>query len=577
MNNPINKLGKGLFESKVLIKEIRSQIILFLIVCTTVFSIWFVNQYFQISLPDQKHTSFILKEYLGALLSISKPMPETSFKEMLFFSDLYKPITASLVIWGLLAFALYKIGENQKNYKITEGVKLLEPEQYKKQLGKNKSDISIGNVKWFKNAEVQHLLVVGDPGTGKSQFHNQLFEHIRKRGDIAVVYDLKGDFIRDHGNKEIDLIQSAFDDRSLAWDVWDDLKTDLDFKSFAFAVIKESGHQDPFWSKAAQMVLVEGLKKGKSSNWSFNETIDFLTTSNFETLSKWFDGTKASSSFSNEKTAGSIMTQLINEIDCLNYLKPLSETEQNFSVNSWLDIQLKKVNNNEQAGWLFLPVIEKYKTVGTPIVAAILEVLANKILSMETDPKRRIWIIVDELPSLPRLTVLQRLLAQGRGYGVAGVLSIQNLSQLKLTYGNDGTQALTGLCSSILSLRVSDPDTAHYISRRMGKQIRKEIQNSQSHSKNHNKKGLSEGQSEHIVERPALSETVIMTFDDLNGALLSKGISNPVSVKIEVHFLKPINPAFIEAEELHTRNQTIKDTPTNIEQEGDKAIIKWEV
>jgi len=573
MNNPINKLGKGLFESKVLIKEIRNQIILFLIVCTAVFSTWFVHQHFQLSLSDQKHTSLILKQYLGALLNLSQPMPVIDFKEISFFSDLYKPLSVSLFIWVLLAFALYKIGENKKNYKIVEGVQLLKPKQYKKRLGKNKSDISIGNIQWFKNAEVQHLLVVGDPGTGKSQFHNKLFAQIRKRGDIAIIYDLKGDFIRDHGNKEIDLIQSAFEDRSLAWDVFDDLKTDLDYKAFASAVIKENSQQDPFWSKAAQMVLVEGLKKGKAENWSFNETIKFLSKSNFETLSKWFEDTKAISIFSNEKTAASVMTQLVNDIDCLNYLKPVNDTEQNFSVNSWLDIQLKKVNKNEQAGWMFLPVIEKYKTVGTPIVAAILEVLANKILSMETDPKRRIWIIVDELPSLPRLTVLQRLLAQGRGYGVAGVISIQNLSQLKVIYGADDAQALTGLCSSILSLRVSDPDTAHYISRRMGKQIRKEIQNSQSHSKNNNKKGLSEGQSEHIVERPALSETVIMTFDDLNGALLSKGISNPVSVKIEVHILKPINPAFIEAHDLHTRNQSYPTKKPNEE----KKPSKWEV
>jgi type IV secretory pathway TraG/TraD family ATPase VirD4 len=573
MNNPINKLGKGLFESKVLIKEIRNQIILLLIVSTTVFSIWLVHQYFQLSLSDQKHTSFIFKEYLGALLNISQPMTHIYFKEISIFSDLYKPLTVSLFIWGLLAFALYKIGENQKNYKIIEGVQLLKSKQYKKHLGKNKSDISIGNIQWFKNAEVQHLLVVGDPGTGKSQFHNQLFEHIRKRGDIAIIYDLKGDFIRYHGNKEIDLIQSAFDDRSLAWDVFDDLKTDLDYKAFASAIIKENSQQDPFWTKAAQMVLVEGLRKGKSENWSFSETINFLTKSNFEILSKWLENTKAISIFSNEKTASSVMTQLINDIDCLNYLKPVSGTKHNFSVNSWLDTQLKKVNNNEQAGWMFLPVIEKYKTVGTPIVAAILEVLANKILSMETDSKRRIWIIVDELPSLPRLTVLQRLLAQGRGYGVAGVLSIQNLSQLKVTYGADDAQALTGLCSSILSLRVSDPETAHYISRRMGKQIRKEIQNSQSHSKNHNKKGLSEGQSEHIVERPVVSETVIMTFDDLNGVLLSKGVSNPVLVKIEVQILEPINQPFIEAHDLHARNQSY---PTK-KPDGENKPSKWEV
>lgn len=265
-SNPFNKLGKGLFESKILIKEIRNQIILLLTVIACVFSVWFVHQYLQLSHTDQQQMIFILKEYLSTFLSIAKPIPEISYTEIPIFKDLYKPILASIVIWGLFAYLFYKLGENQRNYKITEGVKLLKASEYKKQLRKNKSDIFIGNVPWRKNAEVQHLIIAGDPGSGKSQLLNQLLTEIRNNGDIAVIYDIKGDFIRDHGNKEIDLIVSAFDERSLSWDVWKDLQTDLDYKAFTSAIIKEQNSQDPFWSKAAQRVLVEGLKKAKTEN-----------------------------------------------------------------------------------------------------------------------------------------------------------------------------------------------------------------------------------------------------------------------------------------------------------------------
>ncbi|MEA1989420.1 MAG: type IV secretion system DNA-binding domain-containing protein [Pseudomonadota bacterium] len=611
-SNPINTISKGLFESIVFFKDIRTQTLLLISVFLVVFIAWLGDYFFNLDTIHQQNTITSLKIYfydwLGmsnkelswyndqslitthsvqSLLSLKAFTGFTALHQELLLSKIYQPLLTALSVWFFLTWVIYKFGRKINKHEIMEGVTLCQPAQYNKQLNRNQSDLKIGNVPWYKHAEVQHLLVTGDPGTGKSLFFSQLLRQIRRRGEIVICYDIKGDFIRNFYNPDFDQILSPFDARSVIWDPWLDLENDLHFETFAEAIIKEN-KQDAFWSRAAKMVLVTALKKGKAQQWSFNQTIQFITTKNLDTLEKWFDNTEVSSDFSNEKTAASILSELKTQIRSLNYLPSTDNKLKTFSLKTWLGDNLNTLhtdskNQKKPAGWLFLPVQEQYKAVATPIIAAQLELLANHILSLPTNRNRRIWFIVDELPSIPKLTILSRLLAQGRGYGVAAVLAIQNLSQLKEAYGNYGANALTGLCSSLLSLRASDPETASFVSKRMGKHIRKEQQNSQSHSKNKNSKGVSEGQSEHIIERPAVSETLIMTLDDLNGVFLCKGVSNPVAVQIQIQNMESINEGFIEAEDLTDRAKpqkpTMLDKPEYTAESFDikPKSSKWEV
>jgi type IV conjugative transfer system coupling protein TraD len=447
------------------------------------------------------------------------------------------PVLMGTTAWLALAWYLYRLGGNQVDHDVIEGVQLVSPAVYKKAVGKQASDIKLGNVPWVKDAEVQHLLISGDPGTGKSQLLSQLLQQIRERGDLAIIYDAKQDFVRDFYDAGKDVLLSPFDARSVDWDVWQDISTQLDAETFSEAVIKEN-LSDPFWSKAARMVLVAALGRGKRDGLSIKATLDKLMTSDLEALKAWLVNTEVSADFSNEKTAASILSELKGQMRALRYLPEVSG--DGFSLKAWLNERLDKLD----AGWLFLPLPESVKAVGAPIVAAQLELLANHILSQSTNSKRRIWFIVDELPSLPKLPVLSRLLAQGRGYGVAGVLALQNFSQLKSVYGADGANALAGLCSSLFSLRVSDPETAKYVSARMGKQLRREMHQNQSHSRGKTN-SVSQGQSESINERSAVTDTTLMKLPDLQGVLSAKGIASPVSVKVNVQVLAERNEPWL--------------------------------
>jgi hypothetical protein len=128
------------------------------------------------------------------------------------------------------------------------------------------------------------------------------------------------------------------------------------------------------------------------------------------------------------------------------------------------------------------------------------------------------------------------------------VLAIQNLSQLLSHYGKDDAHNLAGQCSSLVALRTSDPQTADYLSKRFGKQIRSEVQTNQSLSKG--KAGsFSQGHSEHIAERAAVSETDLSSLPDLQAFLKAKGVANPVNITIPITQMKPLNPPHCPIEE----------------------------
>src|SRR5438046_6489502 len=67
--------------------------------------------------------------------------------------------------------------------------------------------------------ENEGLLLLGDPGTGKSQIIHQLLEQIaRRRAPEAVVcYDPAGEFIESHFDPSADIVLNPLDARSPYW------------------------------------------------------------------------------------------------------------------------------------------------------------------------------------------------------------------------------------------------------------------------------------------------------------------------------------------------------------------------
>lgn len=67
--------------------------------------------------------------------------------------------------------------------------------------------------------ENEGLLLLGDPGTGKSQAIHQLLDRITERdpNEALIIYDPAGEFIESHFNPATDIVVNPLDARSLYW------------------------------------------------------------------------------------------------------------------------------------------------------------------------------------------------------------------------------------------------------------------------------------------------------------------------------------------------------------------------
>ena len=148
-----------------------------------------------------------------------------------------------------------------------------------------------------------------------------------------------------------------------------------------------------------------------------------------------------------------------------------------------------------------------------------IDIAARQVLNGREDKDRRVWLILDELHNQGRLDVLSRATARGRKYGLAHVLGIHSVSQLRELYGHDGAQSVLATTGNQLILRAADADTAEYCSQQIGERenTRKEKSTSRGES----------GQSENIqygrVTDRAVLASEILNLPDLEGFFLFSG------------------------------------------------------
>jgi type IV secretory pathway TraG/TraD family ATPase VirD4 len=139
--------------------------------------------------------------------------------------------------------------------------------------------------------------------------------------------------------------------------------------------------------------------------------------------------------------------------------------------------------------------------------------VTNSILTL-LETRQRTWLIIDELPSLQKLTCLKDLLAQSRKFGGCCVLSVQNIAQLQEVYGIPGTKAIVDLCKSRVFFRAPSQETAKWVSQELGDGEWLEVQHGISYGANTMRDGVS--LQHHRVQKPAVPASTIKKLPNLH-------------------------------------------------------------
>lgn len=157
---------------------------------------------------------------------------------------------------------------------------------------------------------------------------------------------------------------------------------------------------------------------------------------------------------------------------------------------------------------------------------------------------RRIWQILDEAASFGRIQSLEHSITKGRKSGLRTVLGVQSVAQLRTIYGEDRTETILGSLNSAVIFGTQDPDTAEYLSKRIG-DAEVEITASNS-SRTPGQLGHSHtGQSTHRTLQRVVLPAEISALPSLTAYVALSGVSGIAKVKFKPRDFPARIPAFI--------------------------------
>ena len=321
----------------------------------------------------------------------------------------------------------------------------------------------IAGIPWPKRAETQHTIVSGTTGSGKTVLISDLVAQIRARGERCILYDKMGSYTGAFYDPARDVLMNPLDARAPRWSPFFEARTPRDFDTMAAALIpQQKDTVDPFWVTAARQLFSNGAgvlwKRGVTEN---RILVDHLLKTELTALAQAMEGTVAQSIVDpeNPKTALSVRAMLTAHLSALEFLP---DTGAPFSIREW-------VEREDESGFLFLTSRGDQHASLRGLISTWLEIAVNALLSLGRDDARRVWVVLDELPTLHQVPSLQPGLAESRQFGGCFVLGIQVFSALRDLYGRNGAETVSGLCGTRVVLAAPDQETARWSAESLGR------------------------------------------------------------------------------------------------------------
>jgi hypothetical protein len=360
--------------------------------------------------------------------------------------------------------SLYK----ENTFKI--GLRRLQKQRRKQS---SKSKIAIHPHLQLTNKELEgNTFVFGQQGSGKSVIIKPLLKGIIDNNEIVVIYDEKREYTELFYDVKDTILIAPWDKRSAYWHISKDLQSTEDFELMAQRLINDRP-SDPMWSNGAKVIFAGILAICKSQNkeeWGWSDIADTLSTEDFilrELLDMNYKGAVRYIE-PNSKTTHGFMSTLMTDVSWINSIAGnwKKTTKSAFSIKEWLG------GKNPQIKKIIIQSHPQFKFAGAPLCNAMLGFLTSLMLSKPDGHSRNTRLVLDELGNLPKNDSLKEWLSLGRSKGCRLIAGTQSISQLHEKYGEQDTDTILNLFSTVIALRCGvSGDVAEYAAKCFGESI----------------------------------------------------------------------------------------------------------
>jgi type IV secretory pathway TraG/TraD family ATPase VirD4 len=458
----------------------------------------------------------------------------------------------------IAVFALYPVAlvgfrqraKNQSNHRYLRGARLIAAEELNRQIKKRRQPtaIPLGAVKMPVELENRATIIIGKPGTGKSQCFRQIVKTIKRIGAQGIVYDHKGEYLTEFYDPQKDLIFNPLDTRSLGWNVFNELRTYMDVDAQAASLIPPSiSATDQFWNDAARGVYSGCLHYLYQNELRTNAHLWKMLTAEAKEMSNRLAITRGgeagyryiTQNVENSRQAESVLAVMMQYTRCFEYM---ASNDGDFSINNWL---------SDGSGLIFITNYEDVEETLRPILSLFIDLMGRKLLSMADNLNRRVYLLLDEFGSLQRMSSIVKMLTKGRSKGVSAFIGIQDDGQMEKTYGRQLLKTLDNAPGNRITFALSGETAERESKFNIGDTEYREIERSQSMGPNDHRDGMTLRNQR--KREPLFLPADISNLPDLTGIVKLRDYHFALS-KWAYDQPKPIHPPFLLRPDLVLEN-----------------------
>lgn len=321
--------------------------------------------------------------------------------------------------------------------------------------------------------EARNIMILGAPGSGKSNLCRALCRSAIDRGDRLVLHCAKGDVAGAFRPRDVVLISPTHRD-GWAWDLAADIDGPAAAAEFARDVIPAA--TQPFWSDTARLVLTDVIacvQEENGAGWDARTLLEYLLAAPQDIQARIAGQDLSASPLLGpegveevSRTVEGVMATLLS--GALTTLRPLALAWSRHPRERRVSLKRFLSPDWTGPGVLIVQTNPDFEQLSTAVCGGILKRICARVTSPAFEAgKPRVTLVLDEFYKLGHIEGLVKSLSVGREKGLVAVLAMQSVWQLREHYG-EGANALSDLFQIKIYGRHVAGDGADDAARRLG-------------------------------------------------------------------------------------------------------------